>query len=39
MRKLNRKIALITGLTTGLGFAAAHRFLSEGAEIIITGRR
>jgi meso-butanediol dehydrogenase / (S,S)-butanediol dehydrogenase / diacetyl reductase len=30
--------ALITGGTTGLGFAIAERFLAEGARVVITGR-
>jgi NAD(P)-dependent dehydrogenase (short-subunit alcohol dehydrogenase family) len=30
--------ALITGGTTGLGFAIAGRFLAEGARVVITGR-
>ena len=39
MSKLIGKIAFITGGTTGLGFATAERFLSEGTEVVITGRR
>jgi len=30
--------ALITGGTTGIGFAIAERFLAEGAAVVITGR-
>lgn len=32
------KIALITGGTSGMGLATAHRLLAEGASVIITGR-
>lgn len=38
-RKLEGKIAIVTGGSTGIGFATAQRFASEGAHVIITGRR
>ena len=38
-RKLEGKIAIVTGGTTGIGLATAKRFASEGAHVIITGRR
>lgn len=37
--KLDGKIALITGGSTGLGFATAQRFVDAGAHVFITGRR
>ncbi len=39
MSKLANKIALVTGGTSGIGLAAARLFASEGARLIITGRR
>jgi NAD(P)-dependent dehydrogenase (short-subunit alcohol dehydrogenase family) len=38
-RKLEGKIALVTGGTSGIGLATARRFISEGAQVIVTGRR
>jgi NAD(P)-dependent dehydrogenase (short-subunit alcohol dehydrogenase family) len=38
-KRLDGKIAVITGGSSGLGLATAQRFVAEGAHVFITGRR
>jgi 3-oxoacyl-ACP reductase-like protein len=39
MQKLAGKVAVITGGSSGIGLAAAQKFIKEGAYVFITGRR
>lgn len=38
MKRLENKIALVTGGNSGIGFATAQEFMAEGARVLITGR-
>src|SRR5690348_14702814 len=38
-KKLEGKVAVVTGGSTGIGLATAQRFAAEGAYVFITGRR
>src|SRR5438046_5190486 len=39
MGRLQSKVAIITGATSGIGRACAIRFAEEGAHLVVAGRR
>lgn len=38
MKKLENKVAIVTGATSGIGLATAKLYLKEGAKVVLTGR-
>ena len=39
MRRFDGRVALITGASRGIGLAVAERLVSEGATVVLTGRK
>ncbi|NER18043.1 SDR family NAD(P)-dependent oxidoreductase [Spongiivirga citrea] len=39
MKKLENKVAVITGANSGIGLATAKSYLKEGAKVVLAGRR
>ncbi len=38
MKKLEGKVAIVTGATSGMGLETAKKYLAEGAKVVLTGR-
>ena len=39
MGKLEGKVAIVTGATSGMGRDSAKLFAAEGAKVVVTGRK